>query len=64
MEREPQTETYLTVAEVVGRLKISRVCLWEWRKRGLFPKPVRIGPHAIRFRMADVEEWERGRPAA
>jgi excisionase family DNA binding protein len=55
---------YLTVAEVAARLKVSRVALWQWRRRGLFPKAVRIGTHAIRFRVADIEEWERQRPAA
>ena len=46
-------------------LDVSRVALWNWRRRHLFPAPLRIGQgRAIRWRVEDVEAWLASRPTA
>src|SRR5437762_1227923 len=33
----------LTTNEVVRLLRVSRVTLWEWRRKGLVPAPIKVG---------------------
>ena len=43
---------------------MKRTTLWRWRKRGLVPQAVQLGPRAIGWRASDVEEWVKNRPFA
>lgn len=43
------------VQERVGG--VSRTTIYEWVKKGLFPKPVKIGGRAIAWRVSDLERW-------
>lgn len=36
---------------------LSRSTLYDYVKRGLFPKPYRIGIRSVRFLLAEVEAW-------
>ena len=38
---------------------ISVVCLEVWRRKGCGPRWVRISERAIRYRVSDLEQWER-----
>ena len=55
------------VLEMIG---VSVPTLYRWMDKGLFPRPVRLGPQAVGWRSADVDEWlssrefsSGGRPA-
>ena len=53
----------LTEREVCSMLHVSRVALLTWRRRGLFPSPLKVGlGRAIRWRPEDVERWITTRP--
>lgn len=41
-------------AEYVG---LHRTTLYSYAHRGLFPKPIQIGPRKVAFRLADLEAW-------
>lgn len=57
--------TFLTVRQVADRLAVSVPTVWRWaRERDDFPKPERIGPAATRWRLADLEAWEKRGAAA
>ena len=56
-------EQYLSIREVIAVLRVSRSTLWRWVKQGLFPKPVRLGPKAVRWRESDIAAWNRERAA-
>lgn len=43
------------VQERVGG--VSRTTIYEWVKKGQFPKPVKIGARAIAWRVSDLEKW-------
>lgn len=58
---EPKA-TMLTVKEVGKRLKLSRTTLYRMRKRGEL-RPVLVGQRGRRYRLADVERWERTQPS-
>ena len=50
---QPEDEL-LTTEQFAGKLKISKVCLWHWDKKGI-TDPVRIG-NAKRYRRSDLEK--------
>lgn len=51
----------IRVAEVKRRAGKSRTQIWRDVKAGLFPAPVKIGPNAIGWFAAEVDEWCRSR---
>ena len=51
-------------SEVEARLGVSRSWIYSEMRAGRFPEPVRIGTRAVRWRVADLDEWAAGRPAA
>jgi prophage regulatory protein len=42
------------VLDIVG---VKKSALYQWIKDGKFPAPVRLGPRAVGWRQADIEEW-------
>lgn len=57
-------QTFLTVKQVATRLAVSVPTVWRWARESDFPGPVRLGPAATRWRLADVERWENMRGSA
>lgn len=49
----------LKLADVCALLRVSRVTVWEWRRRETdpFPAPVLLSPRCPRWREADVRRW-------
>ncbi len=60
----PAIPVLLRQREVLAILRVSRPTLWEWRSKGLFPAPIKLGPNTIAWREADVRAWLAKRPAA
>jgi predicted DNA-binding transcriptional regulator AlpA len=54
----------LTTTEVARLLRISRVTLWEWRRKGLVPPPLRLGMNRLRWRADDVRNYLKSRPVS
>ncbi|MDE0388009.1 MAG: AlpA family phage regulatory protein [Rhodospirillales bacterium] len=50
--------------EVEERFGLSRSWIYSEMRAGRFPEPVRIGKRAVRWRVADLDEWAAGRPVA
>ncbi len=55
----PET-LFLNVAQVADRFGVSNDTIWRWKRDGDFPKAVKVGPSTTRWRLADIEEHERG----
>ena len=55
----PAPEEYLTGEEYANILKISRVTLWSYDKKGI-TNPVRIG-NSKRYRRSDIEKFFRNK---
>jgi excisionase family DNA binding protein len=47
----------LTTNEVARLLRVSRVTLWEWRRKGLVPAPIKVGLNRLRWRAQDVRNY-------
>ncbi|WP_058954275.1 MULTISPECIES: helix-turn-helix transcriptional regulator [Kocuria] len=49
----------MTTHEVCELLRVDRTTLWRWRRAGVGPVPVEVGPRALRYRRAEVEAYLR-----
>ncbi|MDE0388356.1 MAG: AlpA family phage regulatory protein [Rhodospirillales bacterium] len=50
--------------EVEERFGVSRSWIYCEMRAGRFPEPVKIGKRAVRWRVADLDDWAAGRPVA
>lgn len=56
-------ETYLSAPEIAEKLGIHKATIWRWCKRGLFPKPIKVGQRVIAWPVSEIEAWEKERIA-
>ena len=49
------------VEEITG---MSRSSIYKLMQNGEFPRPVKIGPTAVRWRASDITAWVESRPVA
>ncbi len=49
------------VEEITG---LARSSIYRLMGQGAFPRPVRVGPNAVRWRKSDVIAWMASRPTA
>jgi prophage regulatory protein len=47
----------LRATELSNVLGISKSTLWRWRKSGVFPHPIPLGPRMVGWRRQDIDEW-------
>ncbi len=47
----------LTREEAAERCRVSTWTLMRWRRLGIGPKPMRVGPRFIRYSAAEVDRW-------
>lgn len=57
-----EQESFWTVAEVAGYLRVPVETLYAWRKRHYGPPAARLGRH-LRYDPADVRAWVKGQVA-
>lgn len=53
----------LTMNDLVERYQVARQTFYTWQKKHGFPKGLKIGGAAVRWRMEDLEKWEESRSA-
>lgn len=51
------TERLLRRQDVEGLVGLKHSALYRWMKTGDFPRPVRLGGRAVRWRLSDIEDW-------
>lgn len=53
-------ETFVKDIDIAQRYGVSRNTVWRWaRELEGMPAPVRLSPCCTRWRMSDLEAWER-----
>ncbi len=50
--------------EVEEITSLSRSSIYRSMQEGDFPRPVRVGPAAVRWRASDITGWMESRPVA
>ena len=53
----PRSGRLLRLREVGDLVRLSRSAVYRRMQAGEFPRPVRIGPKAVRWRTEDIEAW-------
>jgi excisionase family DNA binding protein len=54
-------ERWLSDRQAAERLGIHRKSVWQWVREGRFPAPVKLSAHTTRWRLSEIEAWERAR---
>ena len=57
-------ERLLRRREVERITGMSRSSIYRLMQEGKFPRPVRVGPAAVRWRASDITAWIESRPVA
>lgn len=56
-------DTFLRDAETTRVTGIPRSTRYEMIAKGLFPKPIPLGPRSVAWSAAEIAEWQRQRIA-
>ena len=48
--------------EVLETVGIAVSTLYDWVASGRFPRPIRLGPKAVGWRVTDIDQWLAERP--
>ena len=54
-------ERILRRPDVEARTGLSRSTIYDWMKRGEFPKPVALGSRMVGWRESDIQAWLEAR---
>ncbi len=61
LEQFPEYITFSQLRELCG---IPRTSAYRYMRTQGFPRPIQMGPNAVRLRKSDVIEWIENRPPA
>lgn len=54
-------ERLIRLKELTKIVSYSATSIWRRYSEGTFPKPVRLGPAAVAWRLSEVEAWMNSR---
>lgn len=54
---------YLSDRTLAKRYDVSRSTIWRWSSEGQLPQPVKIHGTSTRWKLSDLEKWEKGQGA-
>jgi prophage regulatory protein len=54
---------YISDKQLSERFATSRATIWRWVHSRDFPQPVKLSPGCTRWKISDVEDWEKTRGA-
>ena len=60
----PQSDRLLRRRQVEEMTGLSRSSVYRLMQDGEFPRPVRVGSNAVRWRLSDIVNWLESRPIA
>lgn len=56
---------YVSDKQLASRWRVSRPTVWRWSKTdSAFPLPVKLSPQCTRWRLSEIEAWEKAKAAA
>ena len=48
----------LTLADVIGRTRLSRPTIYRWMAQRRFPPPLKLSAGAVRWVRRDIDAWQ------
>lgn len=61
MHKQEQPETIIRLPEVMNRTSLSRSTIYAYIKKGMFPKPIKIGLRAVGWHESEIIDWIKSR---
>ena len=58
------TTNILRLPDVEARCAVNRRTLYYWIERGMFPRPINLGPRTVGWLDRDIEAWIAERASA
>lgn len=55
--RSIMTERIIRIPELVQLVSLSAATIYRQERAGAFPKRLVLSPHAVGWRLSEVEEW-------
>ena len=56
---------YVSDKQLAARFGVSKPCIWRWtREYSDFPKPYKLSPGCTRWKVSEIEAWEKSREVA
>ena len=55
------TDSFLRLPTVLAQTGLSRSTLYEQMQKGVFPRPVQLGPRAVGWLESEVNAWLKAR---
>lgn len=52
-----KTPLFIRANDLSEALGISLSTLWRWRKAGVVPEPIALGPRIVGWRTSDIQNW-------
>lgn len=56
--------TLIRIKDVCEFVGVSQATIYGWVANGRFPAPVRVGSHAVRWSVDELEAWRESLPVA
>ncbi|ELA7315795.1 helix-turn-helix transcriptional regulator [Vibrio alginolyticus] len=54
---QKKTRLFIRANELSETLGISLSTLWRYRKSGVIPAPIALGPRVVGWRTSDIQNW-------
>ncbi|MEQ8400705.1 MAG: AlpA family phage regulatory protein [Roseitalea porphyridii] len=54
-------EIYLSDKQLAERYSTDRATIWAWVRTNDFPAPVKLAQQTTRWKLREVEQWEKER---
>jgi prophage regulatory protein len=58
------TQPFVRQHELAKALNVCPVTIWNWRKAGYIPEPIKLGPRFVVWPRDVINEWIRSREVA
>ena len=62
MLRRRFNDRIIRTRELGDMLGVSRATINRWKRKGVLPPSIRLGPNSVGWRASEIEEWFRGLP--
>jgi prophage regulatory protein len=61
-EAAEPTLVFLSKAQVLKKIPITGPTLWDWVRKGKFPKPRFLANNKVVWLQSEIDEWMQSRP--
>ncbi|HWB15919.1 MAG TPA: AlpA family phage regulatory protein [Vicinamibacterales bacterium] len=51
------SDRLLTLAEVIARVGLKTTAIYDYMRRGVFPRRIVVGPRCVRWSEREVQAW-------